>query len=102
MGDEVYVQKNQFTWDDGRTHKAEFVGTLVGDKIFWDTETFKGFGWQASPAIFLLELDRKDVPGASFSEVIIMGDTKRSRARTWHWFREGHCYQRTLCNELLA
>lgn len=25
-----------------------------------------------------------------------------SRARTWHWFRDGHCFQRTLTDETKA
>jgi len=101
-GDIVYIQNNQFTWDDGRTYNVEFGGVLVDNRIYWDTETFSGFGWQACAGMFLLELDRKDTPGASFSEVIVMGDTKKDRARTWHWFKDGKCYQRTLCNEYLA
>lgn len=98
-GDVVYIQKNRFTWDDGRCHEVEFGGILVDERIYWDTPTFRGFGWQASPDIFLLELQRKDVPGASFTETIVMGATKMNRARTWHWFKDGECYQRTLCNE---
>lgn len=101
-GDVVYIQKNQFTWEDGRTHQVEFGGVLIENRIYWDTETFSGFGWQASPGIFLLELDRKDVQGASFSEAIVMGNTRKDRARTWHWFKDGKCYQRTLCNERLV
>jgi len=91
-GDEVYVQKNHFTWQDGREYSVSFSGVLEGERIFWDTPTFSGYGWAASPTIFLLELDRKDVPGASFSEIIVLGADGRDRARTW---------QRTLCTEHL-
>lgn len=102
QGEVVYIQRNHFIWDDGREYKVEFGGVLIEDRIFWDTDTFTGFGWQAAPNIFLLELDRKDVEGASFSEAIVMGKSKRDRARTWHWFQQGKCYQRTLCNEWLV
>lgn len=102
FGDEVYIQKNHFTWADGREHEVEFGGVLEGERIFWDTPTFSGYGWVASPNIFLLELDRKDVKGASFSEAIVLGSNGRDRARTWHWFKDGKCYQRTLCNERLV
>jgi len=101
-GNEVYVQRNYFKWDDGREYQAEFSGVIVNNRIWWDTETFSGFGWVAAPNIFLLELDRKDLEGATFSEAIVMGASKRDRARTWHWFKNGKCYQRTLCNEKLA
>ena len=102
MGDEVYIQKNHFSWDDGREQKVEFGGVLRDDRIFWDTPTFSGYGWEAGPAIFLLELDRKDVAGASFTEIIVLGASGKHRARTWHWFKDGRCYQRTLCNEWLV
>jgi hypothetical protein len=100
-GDVVYIQRNHFSWSDGRKHQLEFGGVIVNDRIWWDTETFSGFGWQAAANIFLLELNRKDIPGASFSEAIIMGPSKRDRARTWHWFKDGKCFKRTLCNEHL-
>jgi len=100
-GDEVYIQKNSFTWEDGREQTSEFAGVLEGERIFWDTLNFRGYGWVASPTIFLLELDRKDQPGASFSETIVLGSSGRDRARTWHWFKDGKCFQRTLCNERL-
>ena len=100
-GPVVYLQKNQFTWQDGRVHTAEFGGVMHDSKIYWDTETFKGYGWAVSDRVFLLELERKDTPGASFTECIIMGSSKKKRARTWHWFKDGECYQRTLCNEYL-
>ncbi len=100
-GDEVYIQKNHFTWDDGREHSVSFGGIIDGDKIFWNTPTFLGYGWAASQSVFLLELERKDVVDASFSEAIVLGESGRHRARTWHWFKDGKCYQRTLCNESL-
>jgi len=95
----IYIQRNQFTWEDGREQQTEFSGIVKDDRIWWDTETFFGYGWQASPNIFLLELSRKDLVDVSFYEAIVMGETKQSRVRTWHWFKDGVCYQRTLCNE---
>lgn len=100
-GPAVYIQKNKFIWDDGRVYNNEFSGILKEDRIFWNTNTFKGYGWAAGPSIFLLELDRKDVPGASFTECIIMAPSKKDRVRTWHWFQDGQCFKRTLCNETL-
>lgn len=98
-GEVVYVQRNQFSWDDGREYQVEFGGVIQHEKIYWDTDTFKGYGWVASPNVFLLELERKDEPGAWFYESIVMGADKKHRARTWHWFRDGQCYKRTLCDE---
>ena len=67
--------------------------------MWWDTETFHGSAWETHDGLVLLNLDRKDDPGARFFEIIMMGDTGEHRARTWHWFKDGQLYKRTLCNE---
>lgn len=101
-GEVVYIQRNQFEWDNGRIFNVAFDGIIKDNRIYWDTETFKGYGWVASPNIFLLELERKDEPGAWFYESIVMGADKKHRARTWHWFKNGQCFKRTLCDEHLV
>ncbi|TQV72621.1 hypothetical protein FKG94_18175 [Exilibacterium tricleocarpae] len=98
-GPVVYLQKNQFTWEDGRCYRVEFGGVLRDGRIYWDTETFRGCGWAAGAQVFLLDLERKDEPGARFYETIVMDAGQASRARTWHWFKDGRCYKRTLCDE---
>ena len=99
QGEIVYIQKNEFNWADGRKFQVEFDGTMKGNKLYWNTETFEGYGWSVNENIFVLELDRKDEPGVSFTEMIVLADNKKHRARTWHWFKEGKCFKRTLCNE---
>ena len=37
-----YVQRNTFSWDDGRVHKVEFGGVLRNERVYWDTDTFAG------------------------------------------------------------
>ena len=101
-GEVVYIQRNQFEWDNGKVFNIAFDGIIKDNRIYWDTETFKGYGWVASPNIFLLELERKDEPGAWFYESIVMGADKKHRARTWHWFKNGQCFKRTLCDEHLV
>lgn len=97
-----YVQRNRFTWADGRTRNVEFGGVLRDKRIFWDTDTFSGYGWTTRDNVVLLTLDRKDVKNASFTEIIVLGNNHEHRARTWHWFRHGVLYQRTLCDEQRA
>lgn len=95
-----YIQHNHFTWDDGREMKAKFPGVLREDGRLWfDTETFFGTSWEAHDGLILLNLDRKDDPGANFYEIIAMGSTGKHRARTWHWFKDGKLFKRTLCDE---
>lgn len=95
----AYVQRNRYTWPDGRVVEIEFGGELQGERIFWDTERFKGYGWLTHDDIVMLSLDRKDTPGESFTEMIQIGADGIHRARTWQWFRDGKPFQRTLCDE---
>lgn len=98
----AYVQKNRYTWDDGREQAYEFGGELRGARLWWDTERFSGYGWQTDDDILMLTLDRKDEPGVLFTEMIMLAPNRDYRARTWHWFRDGKLFQRTLCDERRA
>lgn len=98
-GPYVYAQRNRFTWPDGRVYEAEFGGVLRGERIYWDTDRFSGYGWATQDDVVLLTLDRKDRPGETFTEVIVLAPDGSHRARTWHWLRDGRLFQRTLCDE---
>ena len=77
-----------------------FDGFDRGDHLWFDTPTFIGKSWETQDGVVLLNLQRKDEPGAHFVEVIIIGDGGQHRARTWHWFKDGQLYRRTLCDEV--
>ena len=94
-----YIQRNLFTWGDGREYRSVLNGVLRDGKLCWDTETFDGSAWETDHDLILLNLNRKDEPGANFFEIICMGESGVDRARTWHWFRDGRLYKRTLCDE---
>ncbi len=94
-----YIQHNHFMWDDGREFKMQLPGTYKNGRLWWDLETFSGSAWQTKDDLILLNLDRKDDPGANFFEIIAMGQTKQHRSRTWHWFKDGQLFKRTLCDE---
>ena len=97
--DIIFRQTNRFTWADGRTLDYGFEGSLHNDRLWFDTATFVGGGWQTGDGIITLILDRKDLPGHKFIEVIVMGDNQNHRVRTWYYFENGICYKRTLCTE---
>jgi len=103
-GPYVYIQHNHFTGEDGREFTATLPGVFRDGRLWWDTETFSGSCWQTLDGFILLNLDRKDEPGVSFHEIIMMagGHTGLGahRARTWHWFRDGKLFRRTLCDEI--
>jgi len=98
-GQFAYIQRNLFTWPDGREQRAVLPGVLRDGKLWWNTDSFSGCAWETDFNVILLKLDRKDEPGASFFETIVMGGTGTDRARVWQWFRDGKLYKRTLCNE---
>jgi hypothetical protein len=94
-----YVQHNWLTWEDGRSAVYEFGGRLEGDRLVWATDRFSGYGWQTHEDTLMLRLDRRDVPGACYIEMITIAPDGQSRARTWQWFRNGAPWKRTLCDE---
>jgi hypothetical protein len=94
-----YVQHNELFWDDGRTATYEFGGRLEGDRLIWDTDRFSGYGWQSHEYTILLKLDRKDIPGSYYVEMITIASDGQSRVRTWQWFKDGRPWKRTLCDE---
>lgn len=98
----AYVQRNHFTWPDGREQRAELPAVLRDGRLWWDVATFRGSAWASHEGTILLRLDRKDEPGAHFVELIVLSGDGASRARTWHWFRDGRLYRRTLCDETRA
>jgi hypothetical protein len=95
----AYIQHNHFMWDDGRELKADLPGVLRDGKLWWDLPTFSGYAWETDDGILLLNLSRKDEPGANFFEMITLGATGEHRSRTWQWFKNGRLYKRTLCDE---
>jgi hypothetical protein len=102
-GPHAYIQRNLFTWDDGRTQSAELPGVYRDGALWWDVPTFHGKAWQSGPDLILLELHRRDVPGAWYWEMICLAPGASTRARTWHWFGpDGGLIRRTLCDEKRA
>ncbi|MEY4871739.1 MAG: hypothetical protein RLZZ563_1069 [Pseudomonadota bacterium] len=94
-----YVQHNWLEWDDGRSATYEFGGTLVGDRLHWQTDRFAGYGWQTAEDVLMLRLDRRDVADAYYIEMIALAADRLTRARTWQWFQDGRPWKWTLCNE---
>ena len=94
-----YVQHNWLAWEDGRSAVYEFGGRLEGERLVWATDRFSGYGWQTHEDTLMLRLERLDVPGAHYVEMISIAPGAQSRARTWQWFKDGAPWKRTLCDE---
>jgi hypothetical protein len=98
-GEWHYIQHNWLTWEDGRSALYEFGGRLDGERLVWDTDRFKGYGWQTAEDTLMLRLDRADVADAWYIEMINIAPDGQSRARTWQWFQHGRPWKRTCCDE---
>ncbi len=98
-GPHAYVQHNRMRWADGRAAEFHFGGALVGDRLVWDTDRFRGHGWQTGDDLIMLRLDRRDVPDSYYVELIDIARDGLSRMRTWHWYLNGQPWKRTLCDE---
>ncbi|MFB9375143.1 hypothetical protein ACFFUB_14360 [Algimonas porphyrae] len=94
----AYIQHNIFTHADGRIDKARLDGTFRDGRLWWDTPTFSGSAWETKDGVILLHLDRKDLVGVKFWE-IILPPVNNIRSRTWHFVKEGALIRRTLCEE---
>lgn len=97
-GQFAYVQHNHLRWNDGREVRRSFGGVFRDGLLWWDNDRFSGYGWETREGVLMLRLDRKDEPGVHFIEMITLG-ANGTRARTWHWFRNGVPFRRTLCDE---
>jgi hypothetical protein len=95
-----YFQRNHYTWPDGRTETIEFPGTIKDGKLFFDTERIDGYCWEIDDRCIVLHWVYKADASITLTEIIILSPGDQHRTRTWHWFKDGVCFQRTLINEL--
>lgn len=98
-GPHHYTQKNHFTWDDGRETRGEYPGICRDGVLYWDNELIKGQAWSVDEYSTVLTWQRHDTPDAYLYEIIIINRSNDQRSRTWHWFRDGCVFQRTLIDE---
>ena len=97
-GPYAYIQHNCFTYDNGRVETARLDGTFLNNRLWWDEPTFSGSAWETHDGLILLNLDRKDLPGVKFWE-IILPPINNVRSRTWHFVKDGVLIRRTRCEE---
>lgn len=94
-----YFQTNHYYWDDGREEHIEFPATYRDRKIFFDTERIDGFCWEADEHVIVLHWIYKADPTITLYELIHLDDSGTNRTRTWHWLKDGVCFQRTIIDE---
>lgn len=99
-----YYQTNRYTWpaQNGSEEKVEeyqFPGEYCDKSLWFDTERIEGKAWEADNHIVILKFAYKDIPDAYVYEMIHISACNNHRGRTWHWFKQGEIYQRTLIKE---
>jgi hypothetical protein len=94
-----YLQTNRYAWPDGKVEEHKFPGIYRDNKLWFDTERIEGQVWEADSSILILKFAYKGIPTAYIYEMIHLNADNNHRARTWHWFKDGEIYQRTLIKE---
>lgn len=112
-----YDQRNQYTWDDGKTEDFRFTFKMTGDdesgyEMGFESERSKGLVWEEPLRIGDLATIRVswhrtliegyspfDVPAAMIHELIQMDKDYNHRGRVWQWYLDGELIGRTIIKE---
>lgn len=99
VGEFPYTQTNAYTWPDGRTETIEFPATLKDGKLHFDTERINGYCWEVDDLAIVLKWTYVKDASVTLYELILLDESGNNRTRTWHWRKDGVCFQRTLIDE---
>jgi hypothetical protein len=97
-------QTNIYDWPDATREIRYFDGLFRGDRIWIDNVNING--WTA--AVDLDETNRTIMvgwvragePDFRYYEMITVAEDNLAKNRTWHWYRKGRLFQRTIINEV--
>ena len=98
-GSYPYFQTNTYTWKNGKVEKIDFPGIYKDNRVWFDNERIKGSVWEIDRRSLILTWTRKDIHTSYLYEMIHLSDDNNFRTRTWHWFKEDKCFQKTLIHE---
>lgn len=97
-------QTNIYTWPNDEQEIRYFEGVYSGDRIWIKNELIDG--WTGAVSLdstnrtIMVGWTRRNEPGFRFYEMITVADDGNAKNRTWHWYRDGRLFQRTLINEV--
>lgn len=98
----AYHQTNHYFWEDGRVEIRDFPADYADGRVWWDNEHIKGWAAQMQPDDLnrstCLNWTRKGDDDMYLYEMI--QSVGNNRSRTWQWFRNDKCFQRTLIDEI--
>lgn len=103
-GEATLSQTNIYTWADGEREIRFFEGVYRDDRIWIVNELIEG--WTSAVTLdttertIMVAWTRPDEPDFRYYEMITVAEDGNSKNRTWHWYRKGRLFQRTLINEV--
>ncbi len=98
-GPNPYYQINRYSWKDGKKEEIHFPGTYKDKRIWFDNDRIYGSVWELDNRSLALTWTRKDIPTSYLYELIQISSDDSFRTRTWHWFKDDRCFQRTIIQE---
>jgi hypothetical protein len=105
-GEARLAQSNIYDWADGTREVRYFDGRLRGDRIIFDNVNIDGWAaplaMDATDRTIMVLWVRAGEPDFRYYEMITVAEDGKAKNRTWHWYRKGRLFQRTLINEELV
>lgn len=102
-GDARLSQTNIYTWADDQQEIRYFDGVYRDDRIWIKNELIDG--WTGAVSLdttnrtIMVGWTRANEPDFRFYEMITVAEDGNAKNRTWHWYRKGRLFQRTVINE---
>ncbi len=102
-GEAKLNQSNIYTWPDETREIRYFESVYRDDRLWMENSLIKG--WSGEIALdetkrtIMVGWVRAGEPDFRFYEIITVAEDGDAKNRTWHWYRKGRLFQRTLINE---
>jgi hypothetical protein len=98
------AQTNIYTWGPDDQEIRYFETVFRGDRLWVDNDLIKGWvgpdNMDLTKRTIMVGWVSKLDAGLSFYEFITVALDGNAKNRTWHWYREGRLFQRTIINEV--
>jgi hypothetical protein len=103
-GEARLSQTNIYSWDDGEQEIRFFEGIYRGDRLWIENELIDGWtsavSLDATNRTIMVAWTRAAEPDFRYYELITVAEDGDAKNRTWHWYRKGRLFQRTVINEV--
>ena len=103
-GEARLSQTNIYDWADHTREIRYFDGVFKGDRVWIKNDLIDG--WTGAIAMdptnrtIMVGWTRPHEPDFRYYEMITVAEDGDAKNRTWHWYRKGRLFQRTIINEV--